>query len=165
MFALCLVWRRRWCSALCRVGQRVWRQAWRSALIALATAGAFGAVSRAANAADAAESVAAEKVFALDITAGKTPAAQQAIRVQKNDPVKLRIKSDTAGEVHLHAYRQDIKLAPGTPAEISFKAHATGRFRIEWHGAAGTEIKPAKAATSTGAHHAPPLAVLEVRPK
>ena len=144
------------------------RRAWRSALIALATAGAFGAVSRAANAADAAESVAAEKVFALDITAGKTPAAQQAIRVQKNDLVKLRIKSDTAGEVHLHAYRQDIKLAPGTPAEISFKAHATGRFRIEWHGAAGTEIKAAnaaKAATSTGAHHAPPLAVLEVRPK
>ena len=161
MFGLC----RRWCSALRRVGQRVWRQAWRSALIALATAAAFGAVSHAANAADAAESVAAEKVFPLDITAGKTPAAQQAIRVQKNDLVKLRIKSDTAGEVHLHAYRQGIKLAPGTPAEISFKAHATGRFRIEWHGAAGKETNASKAATSTGAHHAPPLAVLDVRPK
>ena len=141
------------------------RRAWRSALIALATAGAFGAVSHGANAADAAESVAAEKVFALDITAGKTPAAQQSIRVQKNDLVKLRIKSDTAREVHLHAYRQDIKLVPGTPAEISFKAYATGRFRIEWHGVAGTEIKAAKAAASAGAHHAPPLAVLEVRPK
>ena len=161
MFGLC----RRWCSALRRVGQRVWRRAWRIALIALATAGAFGAASHAANAADATGSVAAEKVFALDITAGKTPAAQQSIRVQKNDLVKLRIKSDTAGEVHLHAYRQDIKLAPGTPAEMSFKAHATGRFRIEWHGAAGKETNASKAATSTGAHHAPPLAVLEVRPK
>ena len=161
MLASCRVW----CRVSRRAGQRVWRQVWRSALIALATACGSGVVSPQANAADAAESVAAENVFALDITAGKTPAAQQAIRVQKNDLVTLRIKSDTAGQLHLHAYRQDIKLAPGTPAELSFKAHATGRFRIEWHGAAGKEIKATNAATSAGAHHAPPLAVLEVRPK
>ena len=134
------------------------RRAWRKDWIALAAACAFALVPCAVSATE-------EKVFALDITAGKTPAAQQVIRVEKNDLVKLRISSDTAGEVHLHAYRQDIKLVPGTPAEISFKAHATGRFRIEWHGAAGTEINAAKVATSAGAHHAPPLAVLEVRPK
>ena len=46
----------------------------------------------------------------------------------------------------------------GTPAEISFKAHATGRFRIEWHAVADKNAK-------AGAHHAPPLAILEVRPK
>ena len=80
------------------------------------------------------------------------------MRVEKNDLVKLRLSSDTAGEVHLHAYRQDARLVPGTPAEITFKAHATGRFRIEWHAAADKNAK-------AGAHHAPPLAVLEVRPK
>ena len=137
------------------------RRAWRKDWLALTAAGAFALVPCAVSSTE-------EKVFALDITAGKTPAAQQVIRVEKNDLVKLRISSATAGEVHLHAYRQDIKLVPGAPAEISFQAHATGRFRIEWHGAAGTEIKAAnaaKAAASTGAHHAPPLAVLEVRPK
>ena len=137
----------------------------RSGLFALIAACSLGMLAGAAQAADAANHAVIEKVFALDITAGKTPATQQAIRVEKNDLVKLRISSDTAGEVHLHAYRQDIKLVPGTPAEISFKAHATGRFRIEWHVAAGTEIKAATAAASAGAHHAPPLAVLEVRPK
>ena len=135
---------------VCRARRKDW--------IALAAAGAFALVPCAVSATE-------EKVFALDVTAGKTPAAQQVIRVEKNDLVKLRIRSDTAGEVHLHAYHQDIKLVPGTPAEISVKAHATGRFRIEWHGAAGTEIKAAKAAASAGAHHAPPLAMLEVRPK
>ena len=127
------------------------RRAWRKDWIALTAACAFALVPCAVSATE-------EKVFSLDITAGKTPAAQQVIRVEKNDLVKLRISSDAAGEVHLHAYRQDIKLVPGTPGEIGFKAHATGRFRIEWHAAT---VKNAKA----GAHHAPPLAMLEVRPK
>ena len=134
------------------------RRAWRSALFAVAATCAFSFVPRAAGAADASRSAAAEKVFELTVVDGKTPASQQVIRVEKNDLVKLRISSDTAGEVHLHAYRQDIKLVPGTPADISFKAHATGRFRIEWHAAADKNGK-------AGAHHAPPLAVLEVRPK
>ena len=136
--------------ALCR--------ARRSGLFALIAACSLGMLARAAPAADAANHALIEKVFAIDITAGKTPAAQQAIRVEKNDLVKLRISSDAAGEVHLHAYRKDAKLVPTTPAEIAFKAHATGRFRIEWHAATNKNAK-------AGAHHAPPLAILEVRPK
>ena len=136
--------------ALCR--------ARRSVLFELVAACSFGMLARAAQAADAANRAVIEKVFALDITAGKTPAAQQAIRVEKNDLVKLRLGSDTAGEVHLHAYRKDARLVPGTPGEIAFKAYATGRFRIEWHAATDKNAK-------AGAHHAPPLAILEVRPK
>ena len=136
--------------ALCR--------ARRSVLFALVAAGSLGMLARAAPAADAANHAVIEKVFALDITAGKTPASQQAIRVEKNDLVKLRISSDAAGEVHLHAYRKDARLVPGTSGEIAFKAHATGRFRIEWHAATDKNAK-------AGAHHAPPLASLEVRPK
>jgi hypothetical protein len=47
---------------------------------------------------------------------------------------------------------------PGAPVEISFKAFATGRYRIAWH-PASTESGP------PGAHNAPPLATLEVRPR
>ena len=99
-----------------------------------------------------------ERVFDLTITGGALPAAQRAMRVFKGDAVRWRITSDTPGEIHLHAYRAQAKLIAGTPAEISFKAFATGRYRVEWH-AASAKAPP------TGAHHAPPLATLEVRPR
>jgi heme/copper-type cytochrome/quinol oxidase subunit 2 len=79
------------------------------------------------------------------------------LRVEKDDSVRLRVTSEVAGEIHLHGYRLEMKVAPGTQAELQFKAHATGRYRIEWHAAGGAAMK--------GDHHGPPLATLEVRPK
>lgn len=87
-------------------------------------------------------------------------AAAEKIRVlhaYKDDLVRLKVTSEVAGEIHLHAYRLDAKVAPGAPGELNFKARATGRFRIEWHPAEGT--------TNKGDRHGPPLALLEVRPK
>jgi hypothetical protein len=82
--------------------------------------------------------------------------APRVLRVLEGDAVRLRIRSDSAGEVHLHGYRLAARVLPGTAAELAFTAHATGRFRIEWHAGSGT---PAPS------HHAPPLAILEVRPR
>jgi hypothetical protein len=76
---------------------------------------------------------------------------------ERGDAVRLRFTSDAPGEIHFHAYRLSAALAPGTPAELKFTAHATGRFRIEWHPTAGTDKK--------SDHHGAPLAILEVRPK
>jgi FtsP/CotA-like multicopper oxidase with cupredoxin domain len=98
-----------------------------------------------------------EKNFDLTITHGALPAAQRMIKVEKGDTLRVHITSDAPGELHLHGYRLATKLIPGQPAEFAFKTHATGRFPFEWHGAE----KPA----GTGAHHGPPLATLEVRPK
>jgi FtsP/CotA-like multicopper oxidase with cupredoxin domain len=98
-----------------------------------------------------------EKSFALDIVRGAVAADQRVLRVEKGDAVRLRVTSDAPGELHLHGYRLEVKLAPGAPAELAFTAHATGRYPFEWH-AAGAAAKP-------GAHHGPPLAALEVRPK
>jgi hypothetical protein len=98
-----------------------------------------------------------EKSFALDIVRGAVAASQRVLRVEKGDAVRLRATSDAPGELHLHGYRLAATLAPGAPAELAFKAYATGRYPFEWHGA-GAAAKP-------GAHHAPPLAALEVRPK
>jgi hypothetical protein len=94
--------------------------------------------------------------FDLRVARGALPESARVLRVYKDDPVRLRITSEIAGSVHLHAYRLEAKLAPGVPAEMSFTARATGRFRVEWHPA------------DDGARqdrHGPPLAVLEVRPR
>lgn len=99
-----------------------------------------------------------EKVFELEIPRSGARTKPRVLRVEKDDPVRLRVTSVTAGEVHLHGYRLEVKLAAGTPREIVFKARATGRYRIEWHPA----DEPAE---TSGHHHAPPIAILEVRPK
>ncbi|HEY7657492.1 MAG TPA: hypothetical protein VH881_11550 [Burkholderiales bacterium] len=97
------------------------------------------------------------KTFELAITQGAAPANPRVLRVRKDDVVRLRVVSEVAGEVHVHGYRLELKLAPGTPRELTFHARATGRYPIEWH-AAGEAQKDS-------GHHAPPLAVLEVHPR
>ncbi len=109
----------------------------------------------AAAAAYAADS--AQKTFSLTISQGTLPAQQRVLRVDKNDIVRLRVASNAPGEIHLHGYRLELKVTAAGESELSFKAHATGRYRMEWHPAGETAKK--------GDHHGPPLATLEVRPK
>jgi heme/copper-type cytochrome/quinol oxidase subunit 2 len=97
-----------------------------------------------------------EKVFELEVTRS-TPAKPRVLRVEKDDPVRLRVTSAVAGEIHIHGYRLEAKLAAGVPHELAFKARATGRYRIEWH--------PSDDAARKSGHHGPPLATLEVRPR
>jgi hypothetical protein len=98
-----------------------------------------------------------EKVFDLRITSGALPAQQRVIRVTQGDRVIWRITSDAPGRVHVHAYRLETNVLAGQPAELAFQAFATGRYRVEWHPVAANPATP-------DAHHAPPLATLEVRP-
>lgn len=113
-------------------------------LIAIATANALAAEPP-------------EKSFSLSIARGVVSREQRLLRVDKGDAVRIRLTSDAAGDIHLHGYRLEAKLTPGKPAELAFKAYATGRYRIEWHGAGET--------AASGGHHNEPLARLEVRPK
>ena len=98
-----------------------------------------------------------EKAFSLSIVRGALPAEQRVLRVEKGDAVRLRVTSDAPGEIHLHGYRLEAKLTPRIPVELAFKAYATGRYPLEWHGAGDTG--------QTRSHHGLPLAALEVRPK
>jgi hypothetical protein len=109
----------------------------------------------AAAAAFAADS--AQKTFSLTISQGALPAQQRVLRVEKDDMVRLRVASNAPGELHLHGYRLELKVSAAGESQLSFKAHATGRYRIEWH--------PASDTTKKGGHHGAPLATLEVRPK
>jgi len=110
----------------------------------IATAAAFAADS-------------AQKTFSLTISQGTLPAPQRVLRVEKDDTVRLRVVGDAPGEIHLHGYRLELKVTAAGESELSFKAHATGRYRIEWH--------PTGETAKQGDHHEPPLATLEVRPK
>jgi len=95
--------------------------------------------------------------FALQIQRGKVPANMRVIRVKQGDNVTLRWSTDRAIVVHLHGYDIEKKLEPGTTADMTFSARATGRFPVEIHtsntGAAGH------------AHGEAPLVQIEVYPR
>ena len=112
-------------------------------------------IACAATSARAAE--APEQLFTLTIVRGALPAAHRLLKVEKGDALRLHIISDAPGALHLHGYRLAAQLVADQPAELAFKAYATGRYSLEWHG----DDKTANA----GAHRGPPLAILEVRPK
>lgn len=97
------------------------------------------------------------RAFELAVRAGRAGDPPPRLRVLRGDAVRIRVTSDAPGQVHLHAYRLESAARPDAPAELAFTAHATGRFRLEWHG------EGAKAAS--GGHHGPPLATLDVMPK
>ncbi|MGE5525005.1 MAG: hypothetical protein ACM3SS_14930 [Rhodospirillaceae bacterium] len=97
-----------------------------------------------------------EKTFHLSIVRGQVKASERVLRVEQGDRVHLTAASDAAGELHLHGYRLEAKLTPGTMADLAFKAYATGRYPLEWHPASDKARR---------FHHGPPLAVVEVHPK
>jgi hypothetical protein len=99
-----------------------------------------------------------EVVHELRLVDGVLPAGQRLITARQGDTLRLRASSNTAGELHLHAYRLSLALQAGQPAERAFTAYASGRFRFEWHAARTSGAAP------PADHHAAPLAVLEVRP-
>jgi hypothetical protein len=106
-----------------------------------------------------------EKSFQLNLQKGVLPKAERLVQVAKGDSVRIKLTSDQPGELHLHAYRLAAKVANANQAvDVNFKAHATGRFRFEWHPAES----PAKNGVGSKApvgHHHEAVATLEVKPK
>jgi hypothetical protein len=100
-------------------------------------------------------SVAAELTFDLKIERGRVAESMRLIRVKQGDVVKLRWTSDQPLVVHLHGYDIEKRIAPGSAVEMTFTAHATGRFPVHVHaqGARG------------GAHGEAPLVNVEVYPR
>jgi hypothetical protein len=98
---------------------------------------------------------AADLAFDLKITAGHVAKSMRVIRVQQGDSVKLRWTSDRAIVLHLHGYDIESKVEPGSVAEMSFLARATGRFSVEEH----------KTNTQGGHSHGEALVRIEVLPR
>ena len=97
-----------------------------------------------------------ELTFDLQIEKGRLPQGKRLIRVNQGDAVRLRWTSDRAIILHLHGYDIETKVEPGTTAEMTFTARATGRFTVEEH-------KPT--AQGGHSHGEQPLVRIEVLPR
>jgi len=64
-------------------------------------------------------------------------AGDEVIRINKDVQVELLWITDEAAELHIHGYDIRFDISPDAPAQISFKAHATGRFAVTSHGFGG----------------------------
>ena len=64
------------------------------------------------------------------------PAARRVVVVQ-GTRVRIRWRSDRAGEVHVHGYDILVKLETDTEAVSEFDARATGRYPVTSHGFEG----------------------------
>ena len=72
--------------------------------------------------------------FNLEIRAHKVVGTSRTVRVKQGDTVTLGWTTDETVALHLHGYDMEQVIKPGAPAELTFKAHATGRFPITAHG-------------------------------
>ena len=98
---------------------------------------------------------AAEATFVLRIENGRVPANMRLIRVKQGDIVKLRWSTDRRIALHLHGYDIEKEVVPGTATDMTFAAHATGRFTIQPH----------LTQTPSGGHaHGDVLVTIEVYP-
>ncbi|MFQ5548986.1 MAG: hypothetical protein ACE5FV_11895 [Woeseia sp.] len=59
------------------------------------------------------------------------------IRLTQGQNVEMVWTTDEAAELHIHGYDIRFEVSPGAPAEVSFTAHATGRFAVTSHGFGG----------------------------
>lgn len=99
--------------------------------------------------------MAAQLAFDLKVERGRVAEDMRLIRVKQGDVVTLRWTSDQPLVLHLHGYDIEKRVAPGSATEMTFTAHATGRFPIHVHapGAGGR------------AHEEAPLVNVEVYPR
>ena len=96
-----------------------------------------------------------EVVFDLKIEKGRVAPNMRLVRVKQGDVVKLRWTSDRPIVLHLHGYDIERRVEPGSVAEMSFVARATGRFPVEEH----------KADMKGGHSHGAALVRVEVVPR
>lgn len=99
---------------------------------------------------------AADVVFDLSIEKGRVAQKMRLIRVMQGDNVRLRWTSDRPIVVHLHGYDIEKRVVPGAVVEMTFTAHAAGRFGVEEH-------KPN--ARGGHSHGEASLVRIEVRPR
>jgi hypothetical protein len=67
----------------------------------------------------------------IAVVGGRPEGGSRRASVRRGRQVVLRVTSDVADHVHLHGYDLMADVAPGTPAQIRFRATVPGRFEIE----------------------------------
>jgi hypothetical protein len=72
--------------------------------------------------------------FEFDLAGGQVR-GPLALRVREGQRVTLRVRSDTADELHVHGYELSAPLPAAEWVALTFVAARAGRFEIELHGA------------------------------
>jgi hypothetical protein len=81
-------------------------------------------------------------VTRISVKGGVLVGDAKAIRVAKNDIVRIVVSSDVPDEIHLHGYDIEKEAEPGKPARFRFKADAEGAFELESHAAEDAGKEP-----------------------
>ena len=80
----------------------------------------------------------------------------ETIRVRQGDDVTLQLETDRPGSFHIHGYDYEKEARVGEVTDFRFTADATGRFRINFHGAASAmpmEGGEDDSTSDSGGHH------------
>ncbi|WP_129645734.1 cupredoxin domain-containing protein [Peristeroidobacter agariperforans] len=77
--------------------------------------------------------LAPQSVYAMLIAAPQPGEAMTVLPVRQNETVTLSIRSDRAGDVHVHGYDQNVTLKVGAEVVLSFVAKTPGIYPIHLH--------------------------------
>ena len=78
------------------------------------------------------------QVYRLWVPAPRPSTDAPVLRALQGDTVTLVIRSNQAGEVHVHGYEKKVVLQPGSEVRLSFAATRAGAFPVHFHDADGS---------------------------
>jgi hypothetical protein len=73
----------------------------------------------------------ANPVTVINVVNGKPQGGVKKIQVKKNDPVRFKVNSDVADEIHVHGYDFHKDVEKGGSVSFNFPAKIGGIFDIE----------------------------------
>jgi hypothetical protein len=79
----------------------------------------------------------AEGTPTIKLQGGKPVGGVDQLEVKSGDPVRFRVTSDIAGEVHVHGYDYEKPIKAGGSVSFDFPAKLQGGFEIELHHGGG----------------------------
>lgn len=71
------------------------------------------------------------KTFELVVKNKKLVSGPKTIKVNQGDEMTIKITSDEAEELHIHAYDNGVELKPGKQTTLTFTTSLSGRFPFE----------------------------------
>ena len=83
--------------------------------------------------------------FALWTADGAVHAHRTTFEARQGDTVTISLSADRDAALHLHGYDRQVRVPAGGSGDLTFEAHATGRFDVAVHLAGGAR---------TDGHHA-----------
>jgi len=72
-------------------------------------------------------------VVELALLRGKPEGGVRTVRVERDESVEIRARSDEPLEIHVHGYDVTLRVQPGAAASVRIGAKLVGRFPVTAH--------------------------------